>query len=353
MMRAPSFWWRPPGLAARLLQPLGAIYGTVTAQRMARRGRASPLPVICVGNFVAGGAGKTPFAIEVAQRLAGMGERPAFLTRGHGGQLAGPILVDPAKHSAAELGDEPLLLARYAEAIVARRRDLGAKLAEAIGASVIVMDDGLQNAALEKDLTFATVDGETGVGNGLCLPAGPLRAPLSTQWRHVQALVVMGEPSTAGELLKQDAARRGLPMIAASLVPDISAAEGLRGRSVIGFAAIGRPEKFFATLRSIGADLAAGHGFPDHHRFAARELEELIAQARAKGAILVTTEKDMMRIKHLVRTNDMGRSDAGPGWPPADVELRELPVHARIADGPALEKLIAEALMTRRIGIPK
>ncbi|MFI4995620.1 MAG: tetraacyldisaccharide 4'-kinase, partial [Hyphomicrobiales bacterium] len=204
-MRAPDFWWRRPGLKARLLQPLGALYGALTARRMARRGVCSALPVLCVGNFVAGGAGKTPFAIEISRRLASLGEKPAFLTRGYGGSLKGPLLVG-AEHMAGEVGDEALLLARHAPTILARSRVAGAKLAEAQGASVIVMDDGLQNPSLAKDCTFALVDAETGVGNSLCLPAGPLRAPLDRQWPLVQGLVVMG-PAEArpGEARRPDA----------------------------------------------------------------------------------------------------------------------------------------------------
>jgi tetraacyldisaccharide 4'-kinase len=343
MMRDPGFWWRSPGFEARLLRPLGVLYGAVTGWRMARQGRRSPLAVFCVGNFVAGGAGKTPFAVEIAQRLTHMGERPAFLTRGHGGSLQGPVLV-ATRHNAAEVGDEALLLARHARTIVARSRVAGARLAETSGATVIVMDDGLQNASLAKDLAFAVVDAEAGVGNGLCLPAGPLRAPLASQWPFVRALVVMGAGEN-GEVLRQEAVRRGLPVVAAWLVPDPPAAAALLGRPVVAFAGIGRPEKFFATLRAIGAVLVGERSFPDHHPFRAGELEALAAQARAEHAILVTTEKDMVRIEEQVR------GGAGPTALLGDVQLRVLPVRLRIEDGPALAKLLADTVSAHRMGV--
>ena len=351
MMRAPDFWWRSQGLEASLLRPLGALYGAVAALRMSRAGMRSSLPVLCVGNFVAGGAGKTPFAIEVAQRLVRMGERPAFLTRGYGGTRRGPVLVEAARHGAREIGDEALLLARHAMTIVARARDAGARLAETAGATAIIMDDGLQNPSLAKDLAFALVDAETGVGNGLCLPAGPLRAPLVAQWRFAQALVVIGAPSKPCGDLMQEAERRGLAVIAASLVPDPTAGEALAGRAVVAFAGIGRPEKFFASLRAIGAVLVAEHGFADHHRFQAGELAVLAAEARAHGAILVTTEKDMARMKDLVPSGDPARAEdrfqEAVGLP-SDVTLRELPVRLQIEDGAALDKLLARALFVRR-----
>src|SRR4051812_1975988 len=177
MIRAPAFWWRAPGWEARLLAPFAALYGAGAARRLAQPGERVAIPVICAGNFVVGGAGKTPFAIELARRLVARGERPAFLTRGYGGSLAGPVAVTPA-HAAAEVGDEALLLAAHAPTVVARSRIGGARHAERDGASVIVMDDGLQNPSLAKDLSFALVDAEAGIGNGLVLPAGPLRAPL-------------------------------------------------------------------------------------------------------------------------------------------------------------------------------
>jgi tetraacyldisaccharide 4'-kinase len=252
--------------------------------------------------------------------------------------------------------------------VVARSRVAGARLAEELGASVIVMDDGLQNPALAKDLSFAVADGETGVGNGLCLPAGPLRAPLATQWQFVQALVLMqgapialdadeapgqtaspvkGERALFGQGaapvdLAQEARRRGLPTISAALVPEAEAAAALRGRRLVAFAAIGRPEKFFSTLRGIGANLLAEHRFPDHHNFSAGEIAGLAAKAREAGAILATTEKDAMRLEGRVETGgDTGARLAG-------VPLSILKVGVRIEDGAALDALLRSALALRR-----
>jgi tetraacyldisaccharide 4'-kinase len=368
MIRAPAFWWRSPGLRARLLRPLGAVYGAVAARRMSRPGERPALPVLCVGNFTVGGAGKTPFAVELARRLEALGETPAFLTRGYGGSLAGPLRVARDGHGASEVGDEALLLAGHAPTVVARSRVAGARLAAELGASVIVMDDGLQNPALTKDVSFAVVDSETGLGNGLCLPAGPLRAPLATQWRFVKALVLMqGAPIavgvdeapglTAGPVegerarfgpgaspvdLALEARRRGLPAISAALVLEAAAAAALRGRRLVAFAAIGRPEKFFSTLRGIGANIMAEHGFPDHHNFSAGEIAELAAKARKAGAVLATTEKDAMRLE--------GRLEAGgdTGARLAGIPLSILEIGVRIEDGAALDALLRSALALRR-----
>src|SRR5208283_4813921 len=177
------FWAaRKPGALARLLQPVGALYGAVAARRMRRPGARVGAPVVCVGNFVAGGAGKTPTALELARLLISDGRRVAFLSRGYGGaRRAEPLQVDPTLHSAAIVGDEPLLLARVAPCWVGPDRVRSARMAVEAGADVLVLDDGLQNPALEKTLAFAVVDGEAGFGNGLCVPAGPLRAPLAAQ----------------------------------------------------------------------------------------------------------------------------------------------------------------------------
>lgn len=293
-MRPPGFWMAPPGHpAARLLAPLGAVYGRLTAARMDRPGVAAPCPVLCVGNFTLGGAGKTPTAIALAALLRTLGQAPAFLTRGYGGRLPGPIRVDPSLHGAVEVGDESLLLAAHAPTIVARDRVAGARLCAAGGASVVVMDDGLQNPSLIKDLSLAVIDAGAGSGNGRVFPAGPLRAPLDRQWRHVGAIVLVGE-GAPGEALAREAAARGLAVHRASLEPE--AAEGLRDQAVLAFAGIGRPEKFFDTLRQVGARIVEARPFPDHHRFGAAELAALAAQARGRDARLVTTQKDAVRL---------------------------------------------------------
>ena len=296
-MRAPAFWWKPaPDVTACLLAPFGALYGLVTARRMARPGEGCGIPVICVGNFVAGGAGKTPTAIAIAEVLAAQGHQPAFLTRGYGSSGAGSAhRVDPATDSAAVVGDEPLLLARVAPTIVAADRLEGARTCRQLGANVIVMDDGLQNPTLRKDLRIAVVDGAVGIGNGLCVPAGPLRAPLRRQWAHADALVVIGD-GAQGEMIAHEAEGLGKAVLRGRLVPAPGIAAGLAGRDVLAFAAIGRPEKFFDTLRTLGACVVEYESFGDHHPFTSRELAGLKSRAERLGASLVTTEKDAARM---------------------------------------------------------
>ncbi|MCC5978434.1 MAG: tetraacyldisaccharide 4'-kinase [Salinarimonas sp.] len=324
-MRAPAFWQRvPPHPFARLLAPLAALYGRFAGWRMGRVVEHSALPVICVGNFTVGGTGKTPVALAVAALLEEEGERPCFLTRGHGGSLRGPVAVDPATHDHREAGDEPLLLARAAPVIVSGDRPAGANLAGQTGATAIVMDDGFQNPALGKDLSLLLVDGAVGVMNGLCLPAGPLRAPLARQWEHADALIVMGE-GAPGEVLAEDARKRGLPVFEATLVPDPQVVERLRGGRYLAFAGIGRPAKFFETLDRAGLDVAESRSFPDHHVYREQEIAELRARAQREGLRLITTEKDAVRL---------GAAE--------DIEV--LPVTARIAENAALVPLLRRAL---------
>ena len=293
-MRAPSFWWDPEiRLAACLLAPLGALYGAVTAISMRRRGASISMRVVCIGNVTAGGAGKTPVAIAVASLLARQ-HKPAFSSRGYGGEAKGPLLVDPQIHEARSVGDEPLLLARIAPTIVARDRVQGARLAQAVGSTVLIMDDGLQNPALKKDLRIAVVDAAMGVGNGLCVPAGPLRAQLSRQWPLIDALILIGE-GVPGDALAREAALRGRPVFRARLVLPEAALRPLRNERVLAFAGIGRPSKFFRSLVEAGIDVAEEVGFPDHHRLNAREATQLLKQAEKNGLTLVTTEKDFAR----------------------------------------------------------
>ena len=326
MMRAPAFWWTPgPGMIAWLLAPVGWIWGRVAARRMGLPGETLAAPVICIGNFVVGGAGKTPVALAVADLLRRGGRRPAFLSRGHGGSLgASPVAVEAAHHGAADIGDEPLLLARHAPTIVARDRVAGARAALSAGADVIVMDDGLQNPALAKRLTIAVVDAGVGVGNGLCLPAGPLRAPLNPQWALADAIVLVGD-GAAGDQVARAAHDHGKTVFPARLAPDAAAAADLAGRKVLAFAGIGRPEKFFATLAEIGADIVARASFPDHHAYTRRDIDQLMARANQLGAIPVTTEKDAVRI-------------ANTG------NIRTLPVRIVFDDPAGFDALIEKAL---------
>ena len=295
--RAPRFWWRPrPGPAALVLAPAAALYGAVAGRRMARPGTAVGVPVVCIGNFVAGGAGKTPVALELARHLVAVGQEPAFVSRGYGGRVAAaPVRVALGRHAAVEVGDEPLLLARAAPCFVGRDRTAAARAAVAAGASIVLMDDGLQNPALARDLALAVVDGAVGIGNGLCLPAGPLRAPMARQWPAVDLVVVIG-PGAPGEAVAAEAARCGKPVLRAVVEPEAGALRRLRGRRLLAFSGIGRPGKFFDTLAGAGLDLADGIAFPDHHAFTARDRARLAAAAASAGATLVTTEKDRVRL---------------------------------------------------------
>jgi tetraacyldisaccharide 4'-kinase len=294
-MREPPFWWRKPGLAAALLAPLAALYGAVAARRLARPGASAGLPVICVGNFTLGGAGKTPAALAIAAMLRAAGERVFCLSRGYGGSLAGPKRVDAHADHAVEVGDEALLLARAAPTVVARDRVAGAALAKAQGASVVLMDDGLQNASLSKDFTLAVVDGRRGIGNTCVFPAGPLRAPLAAQLARTDALLLVGAGDGAGDVIAA-AGARGLPVLHGKLTPDAGAVAALKARRVLAFAGIGDPEKFFATARDAGIEVAQTAIFPDHHRFTAEEAAELIMDAEHEGLALLTTEKDHARM---------------------------------------------------------
>ncbi len=295
-MIAPDFWARErPNLTARVLAPLGAIYGMATARRMAQPGAKVDAAVVCVGNFVLGGAGKTPTAIAVARMLQSAGERVAFLSRGYGGaRRIEPIRVDPAIHSARAVGDEPLLLARVADCFVAADRVAAAREAIAHGASALVLDDGLQNPSLAKDCVLAVVDGVARFGNGLCFPAGPLRAPPARQIPFVSAQVVIGGPPSAAAALRALAPEK--PVLPATLEADAVAGAVLVGRPVLAFAGIARPEKFFTTLEGLGARVAVRRRFADHHVYEAREIDALLAEATARGLTPVTTEKDHARL---------------------------------------------------------
>lgn len=292
-MRDPAFWWRDGSMAAGLLAPLAAGYGAIAARRMNKPGVCAAVPVICIGNFTLGGAGKTPTAMLLATMLQAAGERPCFLSRGYGGSNPGPRLVDPQSDSAAEVGDEALLLARVAPAIVSRDRVAGAKAAEATGATVIVMDDGLQNGSLAKDFTLAVIDGRRGIGNGRVFPAGPLRAPLDAQMARTDALLVIGDGGNTGAVASL---ARQRPSYNGRLVSDPAALAALRNRNVLAFAGIGDPEKFFATLTKAGIAVTQLRSFADHHRFTGEEAAELVMQAEHAGLTLLTTEKDHARM---------------------------------------------------------
>jgi tetraacyldisaccharide 4'-kinase len=282
-MRAPDFWrGRTP--IARILAPLGALYGATVAFK-ARHARPADagIPVICVGNLTAGGSGKTPVAIAVADMLRAKGHRPYFLTRGYGGRERGPALASRG-HSAAMMGDEALLLARTAPTIVARNRAAGAQLAREKGATVIVMDDGHQNFALRKDFSLVVVDAETGFGNGFQIPAGPLREPVAQGLARADAVVLLGDGTP-------DLREFPGPVLRAHLKPD---GAPFVDKPVFAFAGIGRPEKFITSLEESGAQVSGRCFFADHHPYAEEEILQL--RAVAGDAILVTTEKDFVRL---------------------------------------------------------
>ena len=310
-MRAPRFWWQPGrGL---LLSPLAALYGAVAAVRLRRPGRRAGVPVICVGNLTVGGAGKTPAALAVGRLLFAAHERPFFLSRGYGGRLAGPVLVNRSVHRAADVGDEPLLLARLAPTIVARNRVAGAQLARFEGASAIVMDDGFQNPALHKDLAILVIDGRRGIGNGRVLPAGPLRAPLASQMARAHALMIVGPAADSAAAVAELGRKRGLPLFHARLEPDRQTLAALAGRRILAFAGIADPDKFFVTLAEAGLTVVERHGFADHHRFTAADAQTLTARAQSENLMLVTTEKDQARMAGEPHLGELtGRTNALP-----------------------------------------
>ncbi len=356
-MRDPAFWWTEHSTAAALLAPAAACYGAIAARRMARPGCRAPVPVICVGNFTVGGAGKTPTAIALARLLQELDRRPFFLSRGYGGRVAGPVRVDldAASHEAvpriaphggderqgevwagADVGDEPLLLARIAPTIVARDRPAGLKAATAGGADTIVMDDGLQNPSVKKDLALAVVDGRRGIGNGRIFPAGPLRAPLAVQLDHVHAVLVVGEAGHAADVAIDATARRGLPVFQGHLQPIPEAVAAVAGRPVLAFAGIADPGKFFATLEAHGIPIAVRRPFPDHHRYTAHEMAGLMACAERRGLTLVTTEKDIARLR------------GDPAAAKLIARSAVLPVTLKFRDAAGVEAMLRDAIRTAR-----
>ena len=302
-MRAPGFWNRN-GLVPMLLTPASWAWSTAARLRTATTTpeRVS-VPVICVGNLTAGGAGKTPTVLALLKMIAARAQgRPIAhaLTRGYGGTLPGPVRVDPVRHTADEVGDEALLLARAAPTWVAHDRVAGALAAAATGARVVIMDDGFQNPTLTKDLSLVVVDGETGFGNRHVMPAGPLRESIKAGLKRADAIVIIGNDAT-GATTDIHAIKPSLPILTARLAP--SSASSLQGQRVFAFAGIGRPEKFFTTLTASGADVVGRKPFPDHHPFKADDIAALEIAATALNARLVTTEKDYVRLDALAQRN--------------------------------------------------
>jgi tetraacyldisaccharide 4'-kinase len=249
----------------------------------------APIPVICAGNLVVGGAGKTPVAMALGAWLAERGVRPHVVSRGYRGCLEGPVLVDPSRHAAAAVGDEALLLARSLPCWVARDRAAGIRVARGAGAGVVVLDDGFQNPAVAKTLSLLVVDAAYRFGNGRVIPAGPLRESLKSGLARADAVVPVG--GDAGELSGAFGDRPVLPAVLAPV-----AGERFAGMRVSAFAGIGRPEKFFAALRRLGAEVIEARAFPDHHPFRGLEIADLRRAAARTRSRLVTTAKDIVRL---------------------------------------------------------
>lgn len=300
-MRAPAFWNNPrskPGLAAVLLSPLAALWNR-EARRRWRQGAQHRLriPVICVGNINIGGTGKTPTVIELVTRLQAMGKKPHIVTRGYGGTVSGPTRVDALRHRASAVGDEPLLLAAFAPTWVARDRMAGGLAAVAGGADVLVLDDGMQNSALAKDLTILVADAAAGFGNGRVAPAGPLREPVDQGMERADLVLAIGSEEDRTGFFAGWPETRRKPCIGGALEP-LETGMDWQGLRVLAFAGIGRPEKFYATLRSLGADVVQTHSFDDHQPLPETLLRRMESEAAEKGLQMVTTEKDAVRLPY-------------------------------------------------------
>ena len=320
-MRAPEFWHEPPGLAAGLLAPVGAAWDMAARLRRAvARPYRAPVPVLCVGNLVVGGSGKTPIVLALVGLFRNSGIAVHIVSRGYGGGLAGPVRVDPAAHDAAAVGDEALLLAACGPCWVARDRAAGIKAAVEAGAAVVLLDDGFQNPTVTKDLSLVVVDAEYGFGNGRVMPAGPLREPVAAGLARADAIVLIGDGPTPQELRTASC-----PILRAVLEP--VRGERFADARLVAFAGIGRPEKFFETLRRLGAQLVAVHSFPDHHPYRADEIARLRETATRAGARLVTTAKDWVRLTPDLR---------------ADIEVLEVEIRWR--DAAMTQRLLGDFL---------
>jgi len=295
MMRAPEFWRKDGGALPRLLNPLSQLFARAAARRAAQPGWRAPVPVICCGNATVGGAGKTTLALDLGRRLNARGVKLQFLIRGYGGKVKQSRPVIPGD-TAASVGDEALLLADVAPTWVGGDRAASARGAVGKGAQALIMDDGLQNPSLERDLCLLVIDGATGFGNGQVMPAGPLREPVAAAAARCQAAVLIGEDA-AGALAQLPP---DLPVLRARLLPGPEM-RTLAGRRVVAFAGIASPDKFFNSLNDVGANIVGRAPFADHHPFTEAEVTRLLEQAEKENATLVTTPKDAVRLPPAVR----------------------------------------------------
>ena len=326
-MQAPRFWHRPKGFLSTVLSPLGWIYAYGTKRRLARGKRQTVgVPVICVGNINAGGTGKTPTVIALIERLKDQGYTPHVVSRGYGGHLQSLTHVNEATHSAAQVGDEPLLLAAFADVWVSKNRKAGAHAAAKAGADVIILDDGLQNPALAYDLSIVVVDAARGFGNGQVIPAGPLREPVEEGMKRADAIVSIG-PGNAQKTFDQNWSDEIVtPHLRGQLKPLLTGMDW-QGSKVLAFAGIGHPDKFFATVKSLGADVLKAEPLEDHQPLTKALMTRLQAEAKLLGAQLVTTEKDAVRLPDEFRR-----------------EVLTVPVRLEIEDWSALDQLLKKAL---------
>ena len=285
-MKTPGYWSDLNPLSL-LLSPLGLLYNLGTRLNMSlHKPQKAALPVVCIGNLTAGGTGKTPTAVSIAKLMQQAKRKPFFVSRGYGGNLHN-VLVDPQHHTPQQVGDEPLLLARQAPTVVNPDRFAAAQTAAAAGAEMVIMDDGFQNPGLHKDLSFLVFDGGFGYGNGLCIPAGPLRESLPAGMKRADAVLIIGEDRH--RLAEQIA----LPVFRGQIVP---VRPNFSERRVIAFAGIGRPEKFYQSLRELNFELVETVNFPDHHFYTDTELDQLIDKAEKNSCTLITTAKDLVKI---------------------------------------------------------
>lgn len=335
MREAPEFWWHRRHFAGWALAPVGFVYGAIAGARMARPGADAGLPVVCIGNFVMGGAGKTPVAIAVAEACRRVGRKPAFLTRGYGGSEQGPLLVQEKNQTPEQVGDEPLLLARVAPTVVAADRVAGARLIAELGHDIVVMDDGFQNPSIRKDLALVVVDGGAGVGNGWPFPAGPLRAPLAAQLRAADAVIRLGD-GEPGQTVVRRAARAGVPVLTADYEPVRK--RGFKSGEFLAFAGIGRPQKFYETLEKAGVTVELTMDFPDHHPYTDEDCRTLLDLAQSQGLVPITTEKDWVRIAGL----------DGAGRELSEI-AQQFPVIVRFDEEGRLDRMISAMLSRRSI----